>query len=334
MKKALITGITGQDGSYLADYLLSRGDYEVHGLVRRSSTINRQRIDHLTRNPEFSNNFQLHYADLGDASSLLASVESLEPDEIYNLGAQSHVRVSFDQPIYTADCVGLGALRLLEAVRILNRRKPVRFYQASSSEMFGAAPAPQGPATPFHPRSPYACAKLYAHWQTINYRESYNLFACSGILFNHESPRRGESFVTRKITLAAGRIKAGLQKNLVMGNLDACRDWGFAGDYVKAMWLMLQQEKPSDFIVATGETHSVREFLELAFGMLDLNWQDFVKFDQKFMRPAEVDILLGDASKAKQELGWTPEVDFKGLVKMMVEHDLDLAYREKRALES
>lgn len=334
MKKALITGITGQDGSYLADYLLSRGDYEVHGLVRRSSTINRQRIDHLTRNPEFSNNFHLHYADLGDASSLLASVESLEPDEIYNLGAQSHVRVSFDQPIYTADCVGLGALRLLEAVRILNRRKPVRFYQASSSEMFGAAPAPQGPATPFHPRSPYACAKLYAHWQTINYRESYNLFACSGILFNHESPRRGESFVTRKITLAAGRIKAGLQKNLVMGNLDACRDWGFAGDYVKAMWLMLQQEKPSDFIVATGETHSVREFLELAFGMLDLNWQDFVKFDQKFMRPAEVDILLGDASKAKQELGWTPEVDFKDLVKMMVEHDLDLAYREKRALES
>ena len=334
MKKALITGITGQDGSYLADYLLSRGDYEVHGLVRRSSTINRQRIDHLTRNPEFSNNFHLHYADLGDASSLLASVESLEPDEIYNLGAQSHVRVSFDQPIYTADCVGLGALRLLEAVRILNRRKPVRFYQASSSEMFGAAPAPQGPATPFHPRSPYACAKLYAHWQTINYRESYNLFACSGILFNHESPRRGESFVTRKITLAAGRIKAGLQKNLVMGNLDACRDWGFAGDYVKAMWLMLQQEKPSDFIVATGETHSVREFLELAFGMLDLNWQDYVKFDQKFMRPAEVDILLGDASKAKQELGWTPEVDFKGLVKMMVEHDLDLAYREKRALES
>ncbi|MFM7128106.1 MAG: GDP-mannose 4,6-dehydratase [bacterium] len=334
MKKALITGITGQDGSYLADYLLSRGDYEVHGLVRRSSTINRQRIDHLTRNPNFSNNFHLHYADLGDASSLLASVESIEPDEIYNLGAQSHVRVSFDQPIYTADCVGLGALRLLEAVRILNRRKPVRFYQASSSEMFGAAPAPQGPATPFHPRSPYACAKLYAHWQTINYRESYNLFACSGILFNHESPRRGESFVTRKITLAAGRIKAGLQKNLVMGNLDACRDWGFAGDYVKAMWLMLQQENPSDFIVATGETHSVREFLELAFGMLDLNWQDYVKFDQKFMRPAEVDVLLGDASKAKQELGWSPEVDFKGLVKMMVEHDLDLAYREKRALES
>ncbi|MFM7317507.1 MAG: GDP-mannose 4,6-dehydratase [bacterium] len=334
MKKALISGITGQDGSYLADYLLSRGDYEVHGLVRRSSTINRQRIDHLTRNPIFSNNFHLHYADLGDASSLLASVESIEPDEIYNLGAQSHVRVSFDQPIYTADCVGLGALRLLEAVRILNRRKPVRFYQASSSEMFGAAPAPQGPATPFHPRSPYACAKLYAHWQTINYRESYNLFACSGILFNHESPRRGESFVTRKITLAAGRIKAGLQKNLVMGNLDACRDWGFAGDYVKAMWLMLQQENPSDFIVATGETHSVREFLELAFGVLDLNWQDYVKFDQKFMRPAEVDVLLGDASKAKQELGWSPEVDFKGLVKMMVEHDLDLAYREKRALES
>ena len=334
MRKALITGITGQDGSYLAEFLLGQGDYEVHGLVRRASTINRQRIDHLTRNPLYRDKFHLHYADLGDASSLLSVTENIEPDEVYNLGAQSHVRVSFDQPIYTADCVGLGALRLLDAVRILNRRKPVRYYQASSSEMFGAAPAPQGPSTPFHPRSPYASAQLYAHWQTINYRESYNMYACSGILFNHESPRRGESFVTRKITLAAGRIKAGLQKELVMGNLDACRDWGFAGDYVKAMWLMLQQEVPQDYIVATGETHSVREFLELTFGTLDLDWKDFVKFDQRFTRPAEVDILLGDASKARDELGWTPEVDFKGLVKMMVEHDLDLAHREKRALES
>ena len=332
MKKALVTGITGQDGSYLAEFLLEKPEYEVHGLVRRSSSLNRQRIDHLFHTTGSDGRFHLHYADLADASSLAALMDSIRPDEVYNLGAQSHVRVSFDQPLYTADVVGLGTLRLLEAVRVLNRIKPVRFYQASSSEMYGSAPPPQGPNTPFHPRSPYACAKLYGHWQTINYRESYNLFGCSGILFNHESPRRGESFVTRKITLGATRIKEGLQRKLVMGNLDAKRDWGFAGDYVRAMWLMLQQDTPDDYVVATGETHSVREFLEMTFGMLDLDYTDFVEFDQRYMRPAEVDVLLGDASKARKELGWTPEVDFPTLVKMMVENDLELARREKYAL--
>src|SRR3954468_8090780 len=307
MKHALITGITGQDGSYLAEYLLSKPDYVVHGLVRRSSTLNRQRIDHLTNDPEFSPRFHLHYADLADASSLAMLVETLQPDEVYNLGAQSHVRVSFDQPLYTADVVGTGTLRILEAVRHLNRSKPVKFYQASSSEMFGSAPPPQTMETPFHPRSPYACAKLYGHWQTVNYREAYGLFACSGILFNHESPRRGESFVTRKITLGATRIKEGLQRKLVMGNLEAKRDWGFAGDYVRAMWLMLQQDQPDDYVVATGETHSVREFLELSFGMLDLDFRDFVEFDTRYTRPSEVDVLLGDSSKAKKVLGWEPE---------------------------
>jgi GDPmannose 4,6-dehydratase len=332
MKRALITGITGQDGSYLAELLLGKPDYEVHGLVRRSSSLNRQRIDHIfTIEPSVAERFQLHYADLADASSLAMIVEQIRPHEVYNLGAQSHVRVSFDQPLYTADVVGLGALRILEAIRQLNRSQPVKFYQASSSEMFGSAPPAQGPNTPFHPRSPYACAKLYAHWQTINYREAYGLFACSGILFNHESPRRGESFVTRKVTLGAARIKEGLQKKLVMGNLESCRDWGFAGDYVQAMWLMLQQEKPDDFLVATGETHSVREFLELAFSLLDLDYRDFVEFDTKYTRPSEVDILLGDPSKAREVLGWRPQVDFKGLVKMMVEHDLELARREKYA---
>src|SRR5271168_5080632 len=272
MKRALITGITGQDGSYLAEFLLSKPDYEVHGLVRRSSSLNRQRIDHLfARDPSMHERFHLHYADLADASSLAMVIEQVRPDEVYNLGAQSHVRVSFDQPLYTADVVGLGSLRLLEAVRHLNMSKQVKFYQASSSEMYGSAPPPQGLDTPFHPRSPYACAKLYAHWQTINYREAYGMYACSGILFNHESPRRGESFVTRKITLGATRIKEGLQSKLVMGNLDAKRDWGFAGDYVRAMWLMLQQNKPSDYVVAMGETHSVREFLELAFSTLELD---------------------------------------------------------------
>ena len=257
MKRALITGITGQDGSYLAEFLLGKPDYEVHGLVRRSSTLNRQRIDHIFRSkPSVGDRFQLHYADLADASSLSQIMEQVRPDEVYNLGAQSHVRVSFDQPIYTADVVGLGTLRLLEATRHLGRSKLVKFYQASSSEMYGSAAPPQGLDTPFHPRSPYSCAKLYAHWQTINYREAYGMFACSGILFNHESPRRGESFVTRKITLGATRIKEGLQKKLVMGNLDAKRDWGFAGDYVRAMWLMLQQEKPDDFVVAMGETYA------------------------------------------------------------------------------
>ena len=333
MKRALITGITGQDGSYLAEFLLNRPDYEVHGLVRRSSSLNRQRIDHLlAHDRSLADRFQLHYADLADASSLSSLMEQARPDEVYNLGAQSHVRVSFDQPLYTADVVGLGTLRLLEAVRQLSRSQPVKFYQASSSEMFGSAPPPQGPDTPFHPRSPYACAKLYAHWQTVNYREAYGLFACSGILFNHESPRRGESFVTRKVTLGAARIKEGLQRKLVMGNLDAKRDWGFAGDYVRAMWLMLQQDHPDDYIVATGETHSVREFLELSFGRLDLDYRDFVEFDTKYTRPSEVDVLLGDASKARKVLGWEPEVDFPSLVKMMVDHDLELARREKYAL--
>jgi GDPmannose 4,6-dehydratase len=329
-KRALITGVTGQDGSYLAEFLLGKPEYEVHGLVRRSSSLNRQRIDHLAGGVD-GNRFRLHYADLADASSLAMVMEQVRPDEVYNLGAQSHVRVSFDQPLYTADVVGLGTLRLLEAVRHLNRVKPVRFYQASSSEMYGSAPPPQGPDTPFHPRSPYACAKLYAHWQTINYREAYGLFACSGILFNHESPRRGESFVTRKVTLGATRIKEGLQKKLVMGNLDSKRDWGFAGDYVKAMWLMLQQERPDDFVVATGKTYSIKELLETAFSLVDLDYRDFVEFDARYTRPSEVDVLLGDATKARDQLGWEPEVDFQGLIKMMVEHDLDLARREKHA---
>src|SRR5262245_3550775 len=332
MKRALITGITCQDGSYLAEFLLSKPEYEVHGLVRRSSSLNRQRIDHLlSRDESVPQRFHLHYADLADASSLSMVLEQVRPDEVYNLGAQSHVRVSFDQPLYTADVVGLGTLRLLEAVRQLCRTQPVRFYQASSSEMYGAAPPPQGPDTPFHPRSPYACAKLYAHWQTINYREAYGLFACSGLLFNHESPRRGESFVTRKVTLGAARIKEGLQKRIVMGNLDAKRDWGFAGDYVRAMWMMLQQQKPDDYIVATGETHSVRELLDVAFSLVDLDYRDVVEFDEQYTRPSEVDVLLGDATKARNVLGWTPEVDFLGLIKMMIEHDLELARREKHA---
>src|SRR5271155_2294390 len=279
MRRSLITGITGQDGSYLAEFLLGKPDYEVHGLVRRSSSLNRQRIDHLfARDPSVHERFHLHYADLADASSLSMVMEQVRPDEVYNLGAQSHVRVSFAQPMYTADVVGLGALRLLEAVRHLNLSQPVKFYQASSSEMYGSAPPPQGLDTPFHPRSPYAVAKLYGHWQTINYREAYGLFACSGVLFNHESPRRGESFVTRKVTLGATRIKEGLQKKLVMGNLESKRDWGFAGDYVRAMWLMLQQEKPDDFVVAMGETWGIEQFLELAFNHLGLDWHDFVDF--------------------------------------------------------
>lgn len=330
MKRALITGITGQDGSYLAEFLLGKPDYEVHGLVRRSSSLNRQRIDPLLdRNSSVRDRFHLHYADLADASSLSVLMEQVRPDEVYNLGAQSHVRVSFDQPLYTADVVGLGTLRLLEAVRHLARSHPVRFYQASSSEMFGSAPPPQGLETPFHPRSPYACAKVYGHWQTVNYREAYDLFACSGVLFNHESPRRGESFVTRKITIGATRIKEGLQRKLSMGNLDAKRDWGFAGDYVRAMWLMLQQETPDDFVVATGETHSVREFLELAFSQLGMDYRDFVDFDPRYTRPSEVDVLLGDPTKARRVLGWKAEVDFPSLVKMMIDYDLELARREK-----
>jgi GDPmannose 4,6-dehydratase len=332
MKRALVTGITGQDGSYLAEFLLAKPEYEVHGLVRRSSSLNRQRIDHLFEGDSSAKErFHLHYADLADASSLSHVMEQIRPDEVYNLGAQSHVRVSFDQPLYTADVVGLGTLRLLEATRQLSRSKLVKYYQASSSEMYGSALPPQGPDTPFHPRSPYACAKLYAHWQTINYREAYGLYACSGILFNHESPRRGESFVTRKVTLGASRIKEGMQKKLVMGNLDAKRDWGFAGDYVQAMWLMLQQEKPDDYVVATGETYSVRELLEVAFSAVALDYHDFVEFDTKYTRPSEVEVLLGDASKARKELGWKPKVDFQSLIKMMVDHDLELARREKHA---
>lgn len=330
-KHALITGITGQDGSYLAEFLLNKPEYVVHGLVRRSSSINRQRIDHIAQNPEWRDRFHLHYTDLADASSLATLVDEIKPQEVYNLGAQSHVRVSFDQPLYTADVVGLGTLRLLEAVRNLAKRQQVRFYQASSSEMFGSAAPPQTLDTPFHPRSPYACAKLYAHWQTINYREAYNLFACSGILFNHESPRRGESFVTRKITLGATRIKEGLQKKLVLGNLEAKRDWGYAGDYVRAMWLMLQQDQPRDFVVATGETHSVREFLEISFQHVGLDYRDYVEFDQRYMRPSEVDVLLGDPSDAQKILGWKPEVSFPDLVKMMIDHDWELARRERHA---
>src|SRR5438270_47108 len=300
MKRALITGITGQDGSYLAEFLLGKPEYEVHGLVRRSSTLNRQRIDHIFRlKPSVGDRFQLHYADLADASSLSQVMEQVRPDEVYNLGAQSHVRVSFDQPIYTADVVGLGTLRLLEATRHLGRSKTVKFYQASSSEMYGSAPPPQGLDTPFHPRSPYSCAKLYGHWQTINYREAYGMFACSGVLFNHESPRRGESFVTRKITLGASRIKEGRQKKLVLGDLDAQHDWGFAGDYVRAMWLMLQQDKADDFVIATGESHSVRELVDVAFGHVGLDWQKYVKLDKRFLRPAEVEHLIGDPAKAK-----------------------------------
>jgi GDPmannose 4,6-dehydratase len=334
-KVALITGVTGQDGSYLAELLLGKG-YEVHGIVRRSSSFATGRIDHLRKGYGLnSSGLQLHYGDLGDATGLRRIIEQTLPDEVYNLAAQSHVRISFDQPEYTADVVGLGALRLLEAIRDHNNRhgREVRYYQAGSSEMFGrVAEIPQRETTAFHPRSPYACAKCYAHWQTINYREAYGLFAANGILFNHESPRRGENFVTRKITRSATRIKLGLQEKLGLGNLDALRDWGFAGDYVEAMWLMLQQEEPSDFVVATGENHSVKEFLELTFDRVDLDWQKCVELDQRYLRPAEVDVLIGDASKARKILGWEAKVRFPQLVAMMVDADLELAEREKRSL--
>jgi GDPmannose 4,6-dehydratase len=333
-KVALITGVTGQDGSYLAEFLLNKG-YEVHGVVRRSSSFATGRIDHLHHGAGGGKSpLQLHYGDLGDGTGLRRIIEQVLPDEVYNLAAQSHVRISFDQPEYTADVVGLGTLRLLEAVRDHNQRhgRKIRFYQAGSSEMFGeVAEIPQRETTPFHPRSPYACAKCYAHWQTVNYREAYGLFACNGILFNHESPRRGENFVTRKITRSATRIKLGLQDKLTLGNLDARRDWGFAGDYVEAMWLMLQQERPDDFVVSTGETHSVREFLELTFARLGLDPARHVEFDPRFMRPAEVDILIGDSGKAKRILGWEPKIRFRQLVEMMVDADLELAEREKRS---
>jgi len=322
-KKALITGITGQDGSYLAELLLEKG-YEVHGVVRRASTINRTRIDHLCRFEQGNSpRLILHYGDLADSVSLVKLLYSLQPDEIYNLAAQSHVRVSFDIPEYTSDVTGVGAGRILEAIIESGIGKKVRFYQASSSEMFGKVQAvPQTEATPFYPRSPYGCAKVFAHWLTVNYRESYNLFACSGILFNHESPRRGESFVTRKISIAAARIKKGLQKELYLGNLDAKRDWGYAKEYVEGMWRMLQQDKPDDYVLATNETHTIEDFLSAAFGYVDLDWRDYVKFDSRYLRPAEVDLLIGDYSKAKHALGWEPQTRMHGLAKLMVDADL------------
>lgn len=328
MPRALITGITGQDGSYLAELLLSKG-YQVWGIVRRSSSFNTERIDHLYQDPhEPEVRLRLVYGDLNDASSLATVLEEVRPDEIYNLGAQSHVRVSFDIPEYTAEVTGLGTIRLLEAIRRLNLK--ARFYQASSSELYGKVrEVPQTELTPFHPRSPYAAAKAYSFYITQNYREAYGMFATNGILFNHESPRRGETFVTRKITRAVGRIKLGLQQKVFLGNLDSKRDWGYAGDYVKMMWMMLQQDTPDDYVIATGKTISVRQFAELAFSHAGLNFEDHVEFDPRYLRPAEVDLLLGDPSKAKARLGWVPETSVEQLAAMMVDHDLELARREK-----
>ena len=327
MKKALITGITGQDGSYLAELLLQKG-YHVWGIVRRSSSFSTGRIEHLYKDPHNQPELRLIYGDLTDGGNLSTILKDIKPDEVYNLGAQSHVRVSFDMPIYTANTDALGTLRLLEAVRSMDN--PAKFYQASSSEMYGkVVETPQTEKTPFYPRSPYGCAKVYAFWQTVNYREAYGLFACNGILFNHESPRRGETFVTRKITRAATRIKLGLQSKLYLGNLEAKRDWGFAGDYVEVMWLMLQQEKPDDFVIATGETHSVREFLDEVFGHLGLDWHKYVEIDKRYLRPAEVDLLLGDAGKAQKILKWKSKVTFKELAKMMTDADMRLAEHEK-----
>ncbi len=331
MKRALITGITGQDGSYLAELLLAKG-YEVHGIIRRASGFNTERIDHIYEDPHVvGRRLHLHYGDLTDGTGLRRVVEKVRPDEVYNLGAQSHVMVSFQQPEYTADAVGVGTLRLLESLRDYTSVSGahVRFYQAGSSEMFGSTPPPQSEQTVFHPRSPYAVSKVAAHGYAVNYREAYGLFVCNGILFNHESPRRGETFVTRKITRAATRIKLGLQQNLHLGNLDAKRDWGFAGDYVEAMWLMLQQDQPDDYVVATGEAHCVRDFVREAFGLLDLNWEDLVVEDPRYVRPSEVDYLMGDATKARQKLGWTPKIAFQDLVKMMVEADLEMARQEQ-----
>jgi len=327
VKKAVITGITGQDGSYLAELLLQKG-YEVHGLLRRSSSFNTARIESFYTDPHVEGvKLLLHYGDLMDGPHLTHLLRKIMPDEVYNLGAQSHVRVSFELPVYTVHANALGTLHLLEAIRALDNE--VRFYQASSSEMFGQVEeTPQTETTAFHPRSPYACAKVYSYWQTINYREAYGLFASNGILFNHESPRRGETFVTRKITRAATRIKEGLQEMLFLGNLEARRDWGFAGDYVEAIWMMLQQEHPDDYVVATGETHSVREFIEEVFGLLDLDWLKHVEIDPRYFRPAEVDRLLGNPAKARKLLGWEPKVTFKQLAKMMVESDWKLAKEE------
>ncbi len=327
MKKALITGITGQDGSYLVELLLEKG-YQLWGIMRRSSSFHTGRIDHLYKDPHEHPRLRLVYGDLTDGGNLSIIINEIQPDEVYNLGAQSHVRVSFDMPIYTADTDALGTLRLLEAIR--SSDKPAKFYQASSSEMYGkVVETPQTEKTPFYPRSPYGCAKAYSFWQTVNYREAYGLFACNGILFNHESPRRGETFVTRKITRAATRIKLGLQDKLYLGNLDAKRDWGFAGDYVETMWLTLQQDKPDDYVVATGESHSVREFVAEVFNYLDLDWQKYVEIDQRYFRPSEVDYLQGDASKAKKVLKWEPNVTFKELARLMTDADMEIAENEK-----
>ena len=322
-KKALITGITGQDGSYLAELLLAKG-YEIHGIIRRASTFNTGRLDSIYSDPHASGKrLFLHYGDLSDASALARLLGKIQPEEIYNLAAQSHVRVSFDAPEYTTDITATGTVRLLEAIRESGLRP--RFYQASSSEMFGQVrEIPQRETTPFYPRSPYGCAKVYSYWITVNYRESYNLHASNGILFNHESPRRGETFVTRKITRALAHILAGLQDKLYLGNLDAKRDWGYAKEYVEAMWLMLQQEKPDDYVIATNETHSIREFLDVAFGHVNLDWKKFVEIDPRYYRPAEVDLLIGDYSKAKKQLGWEPKTKFADLVKLMVEADIKL----------
>ncbi|OGX26879.1 MAG: GDP-mannose 4,6-dehydratase [Omnitrophica WOR_2 bacterium RIFCSPHIGHO2_02_FULL_48_11] len=326
-KKALISGITGQDGSYLSEFLLKKG-YTVYGLIRRSSSFNTARIDHLYQDLHEKNvRLRLVYGDLNDASSLNRIIKTIKPDEIYNLGAQSHVKVSFEIPEYTAEVTALGAVRLLEAIRDSGIK--TKFYQASSSEMFGKVQQiPQDEKTPFYPRSPYGAAKVYAYWVTVNYREAYNIFACNGILFNHESPRRGETFVTRKITMALARIKQGVQDKLYLGNLDAKRDWGFAGDYVEAMWRMLQQPKPEDYVIATGETHSVREFLEEAFRYAGLNWKKYVKIDKRYFRPTEVDLLIGNNSKARKKLKWEPQVNFKQLVRMMVDADMELVAKQ------
>jgi GDPmannose 4,6-dehydratase len=327
-KKALVTGITGQDGSYLAELLLSKG-YEVHGIIRRASTFNTGRLDPIYEDPHADKRrLTLHYGDLSDASALSRLIAKIQPEEIYNLAAQSHVRVSFDAPEYTTDITGTGTIRLLEAIRE-SGVKP-RFYQASSSEMFGKVQEiPQKETTPFYPRSPYGCAKVYSYWITVNYRESYGMYACNGILFNHESPRRGETFVTRKITRAVAHIKAGLQDKLFLGNLDAKRDWGYAKEYVEAMWLMLQQDEPEDYVIATNETHSVKEFLEVAFGHVGLDWQKYVEIDSRYYRPAEVELLIGDYSKAKKKLGWEPKTKFEELTKLMVDADVDLLRRHQ-----
>lgn len=330
-KRALITGITGQDGSYLVELLLDKG-YEVHGIIRRASSFNTERIDHLYRDPhEPDVRLFLHYGDLADGTALRRILEKVTPDEVYNLGAQSHVKVSFDEPEYTVDVGALGSLRMLEAIRDYRDRTghDVRFYQASSSEMFGATPPPQNETTLFHPRSPYACAKVYSYWQTVNYRESYGLFACNGILFNHESERRGETFVTRKITRAATRIKLGLQDKLRLGNLAARRDWGHAADYVRAMWMMLQADEPDDYVVATGRQYSVQEFADSVFDKLYLDPQEFIEVDPRYFRPAEVDSLCGDATKIHQKLGWQPEISFERMIDRMITHDMELARQEK-----